>query len=207
MRSLLCSIVLIASAHAQDAVLQSWLEHQAEVKSLDATFTQERKLPALKNPVVTPGRISFQKPDKIRWQLGEPTETLAVSDGKTLTMIEEADKTARQIPADSPRAARFTALTGSAFANPTAFTDAFEIVEKRVTLGIHQYTLKPKDRKFRSQVPWVFIDIDPEKNELRAFELELKDKSRLRTVFHNPKFNQVLPDSLFTPDLTGYSVK
>ena len=207
MRSLLLSIFLIASAHAQDAVLKSWLEHQSKVTSLDATFTQERKLPALKKPVVTPGRISFQRPDKIRWQLGEPTQTLAVSDGVTLTMIEEADKTARQIPADSPRAARFTALTGSAFADPDAFNKAFEIIEKRVVLGIHQYTLKPKDRKIRSQVPWMFIDIDPGKNELRAFELELKDKSRLRTVFKNPKFNQKLPDDLFTPDLTGYTVK
>ncbi len=76
-----------------------------------------------------------------------------------------------------------------------------------VDSGIHQYTLKPKDRRFRSQVPWVFIDIDPEKKELRVLEMELQDKSRVRTLFRNPKINGNLPDSLFKPDLTGYTVK
>ena len=202
----LLAILLITSARA-DEVLDAWLARQATVTSLDATFSQERKLPSLKEPVVTPGRVSFSLPGKFRWQLGEPTQTLAVSDGTTVTMIEESEKSARQISTDSPQAARFSLLTGKAFQDKNAFYDTFEIIETRVTSGIHQFTLKPKERRMRSQVPWVFLDIDPEKKELRAMELELQDKSRIRTLFSNIKFNTKLPDSLFKPDLTGYSVK
>lgn len=201
------AIVAYGKAKADEPVLDAWLARQASISSLDANFTQERKLPSLKEPTVTPGRISFAKPGKIRWQLGNPTQTLAVSDGTTLTMIEEADKSARQIAADSPQAARFSILTGKAFQDKTAFYESFEIFEKRVTSGIHQFTLKPKDRRFRSQVPWIFIDIDPSKQEMRVLEIELQDKSRIRTLFLNPKFNTKLPDSLFQPDLTGYKVK
>jgi hypothetical protein len=38
-------------------------------------------------------------------------------------------------------------------------------------------------------------------------ELELQDKSRIRTLFHNPAFNPKLSPTLFTADLTGLTVK
>ncbi len=203
----LLPLLALATARADDAPLDAWLKRQVSITTLDAGFTQERKLPALKNPTSTPGHLSFSKPDKVRWQLGEPVQTLAVSDGTTLTLIETAAKTARQTGVNSPQAVRFSLLSGRAFQSPESFYQAFEIIASRVESGIYQYTLKPKDRRVRVQIPWVFLDIDPGKNELRAMELELQDKSRLRTVFHNPRFNLKLDDALFTPDLTGYSVK
>ncbi|NJM39155.1 MAG: outer membrane lipoprotein carrier protein LolA [Akkermansiaceae bacterium] len=197
----------LAIVRADQTQLEAWLKRQSSITSLDAAFTQERKLPALKNPTTTPGRLSFSKPGKVRWQLGEPFETLAVSDGKTLTLIDAASKTARQTGADSPQAARFSLLSGKAFESTEAFYQAFEVTESRVTSGIIQYTLKPKDRRMRSQIPWIFLDIDPTKNELRALEVELQDQSRLRTIFKNPRFNPKLEDSLFQPNLSGYQVK
>lgn len=202
----LLALAISSVAHA-DATLDAWLKRQTAITSLDTAFVQERRLPALKNPTTTAGRLSFAKPGKVRWQLGDPFETLAVSDGKTMTLVDATTKTARRVDVDSPQAARFSLLSGKAFGSPESFYETFEIVESRVTSGIHQYTLKAKDRRLRSQVPWIFIDIDPVKNELRAMEMELQDKSRLRTVFQNPKFNQALSPTLFQPDLAGYVVK
>ena len=207
MRLLLLPLLVLSIARADNAELETWLKRQSSITSLDATFTQERKLPALKNPTSTEGRLCFVKPDKVRWQLGDPFETLAVSDGTTLTLIESGPKTARKTGVNSPQAARFSLLSGKAFESPEKFYQAFEVIETRITSGIHQYPLKAKDRRVRSQIPWIFLDIDPEKNELRALEMELQDKSRLRTVFHSPRFNVKLDDTLFTPDLTGYDVK
>ena len=130
-----------------------------------------------------------------------------MSDGTTLTLIETATKTARQTRVNSPQAARFSLLSGRAFQSPESFYQAFEIIGSRVEAGIYQYTIKSKDRRVRAQIPWIFLDIDPEKSELRAMEMELSDKSRLRTVFSNPRFNLKLDDALFKPDLTGYDVK
>lgn len=203
----LLPLLFLSTARADNTQLEAWLNRQKSITTLDAQFTQERRLPALKEPVVTSGRLCFSKPDKVRWQLGDPAETLAVSDGTTLVLMDTAAKTARKTGVDSPQAARFSLLTGKAFESAESFYQAFEVIETRVNSGIHQYTLKAKDRRVRSQVPWIFLDIDPEKNELRALEMELQDKSRLRTVFKAPQFNTKLPDSLFQPDLSGYQVK
>ncbi len=206
-RILCLLLVLCAILRADNPALDAWLKRQATIETLETSFTQERKLPSLKQPVTTPGKLSFAKPGRVRWQLGEPADTLALSDGATLTLIDVAAKTARQVPADSPQAARFSLLTGKGFQSPEAFHTMFEVVEHRVQSAIHQYTLKARDRRVRSQVPWVFLDIDPAKNELRVMELELQDKSRIRTLFHHSRFNLKLAPALFTADLTGLTVK
>ena len=200
-------LALAATARADNAALEAWLARQKSIDTLETSFTQERKLPSLKQAVTTPGKLSFAKPGRVRWQLGDPAATLVTSDGTTLTLIDYTEKTARRIPADSPQAARFSMLTGKGFQTAEDFYAMFEVTAWRVESGIHQYTLKPKDRRLRSQVPWVFLDIDPAKVELRAMEMELQDKSRVRTLFQNPRFNAKLPQSLFTADLTGLTVK
>lgn len=194
---ILVFLATLSTARADLTALNAWLARQGTTRSLEVSFTQERKLPALKEPVSTPGRLSFQKPDKIRWQLGEPAETTAISDGVTLTLIEDGGKKVRKIAADSPRAARFSVLSGGSFNSVESFNESFEVTDWRVSLGIHQYTLKPKDRRMRAEVPWIFIDIDPKKIELRALEMELRDKSRVRTLFYNPKFNIKFPEDRF----------
>ena len=46
----LLSLLVVASARADNAPLDAWLKRQVSITTLDARFTQERKLPALKNP-------------------------------------------------------------------------------------------------------------------------------------------------------------
>jgi outer membrane lipoprotein carrier protein len=186
-----------APAQADSAVLEAWLARQAGIRSLDVAFIQERRLPALKQPVSTPGHLSLVKPGKLRWQLGEPVRTLAVSDGKTLMLSEDGGKSVRRMAADSPQAARYSMFSGDSFGSPEAFHQTFEVVESREAHGLHGFTLRPRDRRMRSEVTWVFIDVDSKTSELRAFELELRDRSRVRTIFRNPRVNIELPDSLF----------
>jgi outer membrane lipoprotein carrier protein len=209
MRCLALLILTSVIAHAvpDTTVLDAWLKRQTTITTLEATFKQERKLPSLKEPVSTTGKLMIQRPDLLRWELGSPIETLAVSDGKTMTLLQSADRSARQVASDSPQAKQFSFLGGSALASPEAFREAFEITDARVISGIFQYTLQPKERRMKTNVPWVFLDIDPTSNELRALELEMKDKSRIRTVFINTKLNGKLPASTFLADLKGYTLK
>jgi outer membrane lipoprotein-sorting protein len=195
--TLLLLLTSAAIACADETALNSWLERQAQMRTLDVRFTQERKLPALKEPVRTPGRLSFRKPSDIRWQLGEPAATVITGDGKKITIVDHAEKEVREIAADSPQAARFAMLGGREFADAATFRETFEFKEHRVVSGIHQYTLRPRDRRTRARVPWVFLDIDPVKNELRALEIEMQDGSRVRSVFQHPSINAPLPDSHF----------
>jgi outer membrane lipoprotein carrier protein len=80
-------------------------------------------------------------------------------------------------------------------------------VESRVTDGIYQLTVRPKDRQMRKHVTWLFLDIDLKTRELRALDLELEDKTRIRTVFSKAKINPKIDPGVFQPDLSGYAMR
>ncbi len=205
--ALLLSLAPLAAAEPDLKPLEAWIAGQKNLKSLDANFIQERKLPALKKPVATPGRLRMQRPGKLLWELGQPVKTLAASDGTTMTLLDVAKKRGRRIDADSADARQFTLLSDGAFRDLAGFHGAFEPVESRVTGGIYQLTVRPKDRTMRRQVPWMFFDIDLKTRELRALELELEDKSRIRTVFKDTKINARIDPAVFAPDTTGYLMR
>ncbi len=190
---------------AEEGALEAWLARQARLRSLDAAFVQERRLPALREPLRTPGRLSILRPAMVRWQLGEPAETVVIGDGDTFTIIDHREDKVRKIPGDSPQAAQFAMLGGAQFGDAAAFREAFEVVATRLVDGIHQYTLRPRDRRTRARLPWVFLDIETGESGgvLRALEIELQDKSRIRTVFHNPQFDVAFDAGHFTAPATN----
>lgn len=204
-------ILVLASqclrAGLDTAPLEDWLREQASIRSLTADFIQERTLPALSKPVRTSGRLSFVHPGRMRWELGDPASTIAVSDGETATLIDVEKRRARQIDADSPRARPFTLLGHGAFRSSESFHEVFEPVESRVTKGIYQLTVRPRDRSLRRHLPWLYLDIDPSRNELRALTVLLEDETRIRTVFTAHQRNPRVDPALFKPDLAGFRVR
>lgn len=203
----LLSLISIARAELDLAPLQAWIGKQKTLKTLDADFVQERSLPSLKRPVSTPGRMRMLRPGKLRWELGDPVKTMAVSDGSTMTLVDLVKKRGQRIEADSAKARQFTMLSDAAFRDLASFQETFELVESRVVDGIYQLTVKPKARAMRKQVSWMFLDIDTRTKELRAMALELSDKSRIRTVFTRTRINGKIDPAIFSPDLAGYSIR
>jgi outer membrane lipoprotein carrier protein len=209
MRALLVLLSLISLARAELDVkpLEAWIARQKDLKSLEADFVQERKLPSLKKPVSTPGKLRMERPGKLLWELGQPVKTMAVSDGSTMTLVDVAKKRGKRIDADAAEARQFTLLSHEAFRDLASFQAAFELVESRVTGGIYQLTVRPKDKQMRKHVSWMFLDIDLKTHELRALDLEMEDKSRIRTVFSKAKINPKIDPAVFKPDLGGYQMR
>lgn len=209
MRVLLILLALLSSLQAELDLkpLETWIAKQKTLRSLDADFVQERKLPSLKKPVSTPGRLRMARPGKLRWELGNPVKTLAVSDGTTMTLLDVAKRRGKTIAAGSPDARQFTLLSDESFRDLASFQQTFELVESRVVSGIYQLTVRPKDKAMRKQVSWMFLDIDTRTHELRALDLQMSDQSRIRTVFSNAKVNAKIDPSVFVAETAGFQMK
>lgn len=203
----LLTLVSVARGELDLKPLETWIGRQQSLRSLDADFVQERKLPSLKKPITTPGRMRMVRPGKLLWELGKPVKTMAVSDGTTMTLLDVAKKRGKKIEAGAPEAKQFTLLSDESFRDLASFQQSFELVESRMTGGIYQLTVRPKDKAMRKNVSWMFLDIDTATQELRALALELDDKTRIRTVFSNAKINPKIDPAIFTPDTTGYLMK
>lgn len=201
--TLICLVLPLQSADPtlDTAPLKAWLEQQKNVKTLHAEFTQERTLPALKKPITTPGTLHLHHDGRMRWNLGDPTQTIAISDGENVQLIDLKKQRQRSISADSPQARPFTLLSSDAFSSGLeGFLKQFKLIESRTTNGIYQLTTQPQDAALRRHIPWVFFDIDLNDHSLRALEIQLKDKSRIRTIFTKVTLNSQIPDHIFLYD-------
>lgn len=65
-------------------------EEQAALRSLEATFTQRKESALLLEPEVSEGQVSYQTPDRVRWELSEPSPTVVViRQGEMLTWYQD----------------------------------------------------------------------------------------------------------------------
>ena len=62
----------------ETAMLDRWIERQAEIRTLSADFTQTRALRVLRSPVAARGRLWFQAPGDFRWEVGAPPKIVVL---------------------------------------------------------------------------------------------------------------------------------
>jgi len=86
-----------ASASAQAQRLEDRL---AGVKGVEAEFVQIVDTAALPEPQVESGRLSLDRPGKMRWEYRRPKGKLAVADGKDTWLWLPEDQVAITVPLD-----------------------------------------------------------------------------------------------------------
>lgn len=202
----LASLLLITSASLSrseelDALLTAWLENQAGLQSWSAEFTQTRTLKALTQPLTTEGRVWFAAPNRFRWELGQPPETLALRTATTLLVIYPKLRRAERYPLDD--AARgpwrdVLVLLESGFPRSREeFETRFKVGAREVTAGECRLTLQPRAAGARKLIPQLRLAFSTEALSLRWIELTFADGSTLRNDFRRPQLNPPLDPSLF----------
>lgn len=66
----------VAQADDLDALLADIAKARKNLKSMKATFTQERKLTLLATSVKSTGNLSYLAPDRLRWELDAPDNVI-----------------------------------------------------------------------------------------------------------------------------------
>lgn len=70
----------------RETAIASIRNRQKEIVAVRADVVQRKSHPLLKTEAVTEGRIFLKRPGLLRWETEKPNRTLAVSDGKMLTV-------------------------------------------------------------------------------------------------------------------------
>ena len=98
-----------------DAVLTRLTVAYKDVPSIEASFVQTSSGMSYIEPLVQKGTLAIERPGKMRWDFVSPTKQQYISDGKTLWVVSEADRTCtiyRQV--GGALATYFDFLTGMA---------------------------------------------------------------------------------------------
>ena len=201
----------IAAAEGPDlAPVKRWLAKQEELRTLQADFTQTRSYKNLRDPLASPGRLSYSAPGSFRWEVGDPPKTVVLRKGENYYVITPAKKRAERTPTavlDRPGNARRMPMVDFPFAkNYDDFMRRFDVLAVSTQGTRCHLEILPRDAQAKSALAAIRIDFDTETGHLASFEFVTRDGSSLRNEFSNVRTNAKIDARQYDYDFTGYEV-
>ncbi|MBI2924193.1 MAG: outer membrane lipoprotein carrier protein LolA [Verrucomicrobia bacterium] len=188
-----------------NALLTAWLAAQTNFHSWSAEVLQTRTLKALAQPLTARGRVWFVTPDRFRWELGEPAQTIAVRQPEQMLVIYPKLKRAERYPLSGERHGPWRdalVLLESGFPRSQADLEAkFRVLGVTSVGDVCQVTLQPRAAGARKMMPRLRVGFTTNDFALRATELTFADGSTLRNDFTNALVNPKVDEALFAPVL------
>ena len=200
------ALILFFASEAFGATnIALFLEAQADLKSWTADFVQTRTLKSLKQPLKSPGHLYFAAPNAFRWELGEPTQTIAVRSSNDVLLIYPPLKRAERYslaPGEhSPWQDMLSLLEAGFPRNQQELESRFNISSERVLDGKLHVVLQPKAASARRWMREMELVFDNQSKTLAATELRFADGSSLRNDFSNERKNPAIDPQLFNPQI------
>lgn len=197
-------------AEGKSIVIREWMEQQAKVSSWKARFTQLRSIQTLAQPIQTPGKVWFEKPDRFRWELGDPAGTVAMRQGSDFWILYPKLKTAEHYPMDQLQERRWRpllALLQIGFpTSQTEFEKQFKVLD--IQEGDNEFTLKlvPRGTQEASWMKEMVLVLARDDFLLLRTEMYFADGSSMVNKFEESERNMPIDDELFEPALDGFRV-
>lgn len=181
----------------------AWLAAQTNIQTWSADALQTRTLKSLAEPLKATGHVWFEAPDRFRWELGQPPQTIAVRESNELLLIYPRLKRVERYPLTGDRTGPWRealALLEAGFPRSQAqLLSEYNVLSQSVHGQVGELLLQPKAESARRLMPQIIIDFDTQNHSLRATQLEFADGSTLRNDFTNPLLNPPFKPGLFRP--------
>jgi outer membrane lipoprotein-sorting protein len=199
---LLIFTVQLSAAAAPSPAVKSWLDAQTNLQTWSADLTQTRTLQSLTGPLTATGHVWFAAPDKFRWELGRPPQTIAICTGTNLLLVYPRLKRAESIPLTGlqtgPWRSALDMLEAGFPRSQRELEDHYTILSQTVTNQICVLQLRPRTAAARQMVSRLEIDINTAGNSLSGTELEFSDGSTMRNDFYNVVLNPALDNTVLS---------
>jgi outer membrane lipoprotein-sorting protein len=193
------------------APVQSWLAAQTNLQTWSAAFIQTRTLQSLTVPLTATGHVWFAAPERFRWELGHPPETIAICARTNLLLIYPRLKRVERIPLSGNQTGPWRdalAMLEAGFPrSEAALRERYQVLSQTITNQTCRVILEPRSAAARRMMPRMEIDFDTHDYSLRGTELKFSDGSTLRNDFYHVVLNPRLNEAMFSPPIpSDYTV-
>ncbi len=186
-------------------VVTAWLAAQTNITTWSADFVQTRRLKSLTQPLTATGHVWFTAPNRFRWELGQPPQTIAVRAPSEMLILYPQLKRAERFSLTGNQAGPWRDALGlleAGFPRSRAeLENQYNTVSQTITNGVGKLVLQPKSAAARRMMPQIEIEFDTKGFSLRATELQFADGSTMRNDFQHPEVNPKIDEQLFNPPI------
>jgi outer membrane lipoprotein-sorting protein len=203
--------VLTARAAEPGPVLDTWFSAQTNLHSFTADVIQTRTLKVLSQPLVSTGKVWVVIPNRFRWEIGQPAQTIALRQPDTLFLIYPRLKRAEKYPLNNNQPGPWRdalALLEASFPRSRADLDShFRVLSVTQTNANWELRLQPKSSLARQMMAEIGITVRTNDFSLVATEMKFADGSRMRNDFTNVVLNPPIGEEIFDARLDpGFTV-
>ena len=199
-------VLLNFSVRAADLV-DAWIAAQAGLQTWTADTVQTRSFKTLAQPLVSNGKVWVAVPDRFRWELGQPAQTVALRQPAALTIIyprlKRAEKYSLSAAQTGPWKDALALLEASFPRSRTNFESQFQILALTQTNGVVNLTLQPRSSAARKFVARLEISFRADDFSPVGTALIFSDGSSLRNEFSHSVLNAPLEPKLFEVKLAA----
>lgn len=204
---LVLSLILPAAAVADSRpsgklakVISEVAKRQKSVRTLQATFTQEKELSMLAKPEVSTGSFVYSAPNQVLWRYDSPKPlTMLISDG-WLTTYYPTLKKAERIEVKRYQDRIFRYMVASAALEELGKYFNFTFIESKKD-PFYVLELTPKTKVVERRVKRIKIWIDTKTHLTNKFEYVEGDGDVTRYAFSNIRINAPLASQTFALNL------
>jgi len=206
----LCLAAMVARADERDVQFDRWFAVQTNLQSWSADFTQTRSLKMLSQPLVSTGKVWLTVPNRFRWELGQPAQTIVLRQPDQLLIIyprlKRAEKYSLEGAPPGPLKDALALMDASLPRDRATMEESFRLLSAKETNSILQMTLQPKSASARKFISEILIGFHTNDFSIAVTELKFADGSSLRNDFTNVALNPPVDSALFelklAPDFT-----
>ncbi len=182
-----------------------FLSAQTNLQTWSADLVQIRQLKTLTQPLTSTGHVWFAAPNRFRWEIGSPAQTIAVRGGDEMLVIYPRLKRVEKYPLNGEKMGQWKdtlALLEAGFPRSQADLERqFKVVSVTATNDVNIALLQPKSASARRMMPQITLTFATNDFQLRATELQFGDGSTMRNEFRNAELNPKLDALVFAPQL------
>lgn len=198
---LVCGTLADAGTGAITAALAGWFEAQTRLKTWSADFVETRYLQTLTQPLVSTGHVAVSLPDRFRWQLGEPPQTIVIRQPAQLLIVYPRFKRIEKYPLEGKQSGPWrdalSMLEAGFPRGPADLDSRFRTLSITQTNAQLEVTLQPRGALARRMMDSLQLQLRTNDWSLLSMEIHFGDGSWLRDDFANAAANPVLADDLF----------
>lgn len=187
------------SGAERDRWFEELRERQKGITGLSATVVQRKRDPLLKNEAVSRGKLSFRKPDSLRWEVESPERMVLVMDGRTVTTYfpkrKEAER--RSMQDDFAYSAALGFFETGISASLPELERRFHVVLFRSADEV-VLRLTPRSKMLSRVISSIRIHQDPVEGRPRRIVVEGARGDRTETTFSGVILNPEFPPDTFS---------
>ena len=191
----------VARADERDVQFNRWFAAQTNLQSWSADFTQTRSLKVLSQPLVATGKVWVTVPNRFRWELGQPAQTIVLRQPDQLLIIyprlKRVEKYSLEGVPPGPLKDALALMDASLPRDRATMEERFRLLSATETNSILQMTLQPRSASVRKFISEILIGFHTNNFSIAVTELKFADGSSLRNDFTNTVLNRPIDPALF----------